>query len=132
MKLTTKLNLVMQIHTTTREMRYLAETFPDTKILFPHLGSSREDIFARIQLIAKHLNTCIELSGSGIERVGILEKAVKDIGADRVLYGLDFTINEPSAVIARVKNAFLTPEDREKILYRNVERLLANAGTKRK
>jgi predicted TIM-barrel fold metal-dependent hydrolase len=132
MKLATKLNLVMQIHTTTREMRYLAETFPDTKIVFPHLGSSREDIFARIELVAKHPNTCIELSGSGIERVGILEKAVKDIGADRVLYGSDFTINEPSAVIARVKNAFLTPDDREKILFRNVERLLANAGSKRK
>jgi predicted TIM-barrel fold metal-dependent hydrolase len=28
----------------------------------------------------------------------------------------------------RVKNAFLTPEDREKILFRNVERLLAQAG----
>lgn len=132
MKLATKLNLVMQIHTTAREMRYLAETFPDTKIVFPHLGSSREDIFARIELVAQHPNTCIELSGSGIERVGILEKAVKDIGADRVLYGSDFTINEPSAVIARVKNAFLTPEDREKILFRNVERLLTNAGNKRK
>ncbi len=132
MKLATKLNLVMQIHTTTREMRYLAETFPDTKIVFPHLGSSREDIFARIELVAQHPNTCIELSGSGIERVGILEKAVKDIGADRVLYGSDFTINEPSAVIARVKNAFLTPEDREKILFRNVERLLTNAGAQNK
>jgi predicted TIM-barrel fold metal-dependent hydrolase len=55
---------------------------------------------------------------------------VKEIGADRVLYGSDFTINEPSAVIARVKNAFLTAADREKILFRNVERLLANAGRK--
>jgi hypothetical protein len=60
--------------------------------------------------------------------VGIVEKAVQEIGADRVLYGSDFTINEPSGVIMRVKNAFLTPEDREKILFRNVERLLAQAG----
>jgi len=29
----------------------------------------------------------------------------------------------------RVKNAFLTSDEREKILYRNVERLLAHAGT---
>jgi predicted TIM-barrel fold metal-dependent hydrolase len=128
MKLAAKLNMVAQIHTTTREMRYLAENFPETTIVFPHLGSSREDIFARIEIVAKHKNTSIELSGSGIERVGILEKAVKEIGADRVLYGSDFTINEPSAVIARVKNAFLTAEDREKILFRNVERLLASSG----
>lgn len=39
---------------------------------------------------------------------------MKEFGADRVLYG-SFTINEPSAVIARVKNAFLTGENREKI-----------------
>jgi hypothetical protein len=34
-------------------------------------------------------------------------------------------------VIARVRNAFLTPEDREKILFRNVERLLAKSITQR-
>jgi predicted TIM-barrel fold metal-dependent hydrolase len=130
MKLATELNLVVQIHTNTQEMRLLAERFPDTTIVFPHLGGNRDDIFARIEIIANHRNSHIDLSGSGIERVGILERAVKEIGADRVLYGSDFTINEPSAVIARVDNAFLTPEDREKILFRNVERLLANAGTK--
>ena len=45
-----------------------------------------------------------------------------------MLYGSDFTINEPSGVIARVKNAFLTPRDRENILYANVERLLSQVG----
>jgi hypothetical protein len=128
MNLATKLNMVIQIHTNVREMEYLAANFPQATIVFPHLGGNRDDIFKRIGIVARHKNTHIELSGSGIERVGILEKAVKDIGADRVLYGSDFTINEPSAVIARVKNAFLTPQDREKILFRNVERLLSRAG----
>jgi predicted TIM-barrel fold metal-dependent hydrolase len=124
MRLATKLKYVVQIHANTQEMQYLAEKYPETTIVFPHLGGSAKDIFARIDLIARHRNTYIDLSGSGIERVGILERAVKEIGADRVLYGSDFTINDPSAVIARVKNAFLTSDDREKILYRNVERLL--------
>lgn len=128
MKLAAKLNLVMQIHATTEEMTYLVDNFPSATIVFPHLGRSKEDIFARIEIVAKHKNTSIDLSGSGIERVGILEKAVKEIGADRVLYGSDFTINEPSAVIVRVDNAFLTPEERELILFRNVERLLSRAG----
>ena len=128
MRLATKLNLVIQIHTNKTEMRYLADKFPDSTIVFPHLGSSQEDIFERIAIVAKHKHACIDISGSGIERVGILERAVKEIGSDRVLYGSDFTINEPSGVIARVRNAFLTPQDRENILFRNVERLLANAG----
>lgn len=129
MKLATQLNLVMQIHANTREMQHLGENFPDTTIVFPHLGGTKEDIFARIAIVARHKNAYIDLSGSGIERVGILEKAVQEIGADRVLYGSDFTINEPSAVIARVRNAFLTAEDRERILFRNVERLLTRAGS---
>jgi predicted TIM-barrel fold metal-dependent hydrolase len=129
MRLAAELNLVIQIHTNTQEMQYLAENFPDNTIVFPHMGGNMKDISARFSIIAKHKNTHIELSGSGHERVGIIEKAVQEIGADRVLYGSDFTINEPSGVIMRVKNAFLTPVEREKILFRNVERLLANAGS---
>jgi predicted TIM-barrel fold metal-dependent hydrolase len=124
MKLAAELNMVAQIHTNVSEMEYLATNFPRNTIVFPHLGGSRNDIDARVAIIARHKNTYIDISGSGVERVGILEKAVKQIGADRVLYGSDFTINEPSAVISRVKNAFLTPRERELILYGNLERLL--------
>ena len=124
MKLAAELNMVAQIHTNVAEMEYLAGKFPQNTIVFPHLGGTRNDIDARITIIARHKNAYIDISGSGIERVGILEKAVKQIGAERVLYGSDFTINEPSAVIARVKNAFLTPRERELILYGNLERLL--------
>jgi predicted TIM-barrel fold metal-dependent hydrolase len=128
MQLAQSLNYVIQIHTTTAEMRYLAETFPKATIVFPHFGPSKEQIFERISIVAQHPNTYLEISGSGVERVGILEKAVKEIGSERVLYGSDFTINEPSAVIARVKNAFITAEERDNILFRNLEKLLKRAG----
>ena len=131
MQLATELNMVIQIHTNTAEMRYLAENFPKTTIVFPHLGGNPKDIAERIDIVARHKNTHFELSGSGHERVGIIEKAVQQIGADRVLYGSDFTINEPSGVIMRVKNAFLTKEEREMILFRNIERLLAQAAGRR-
>jgi len=130
MKLAARLKLVIQIHTNTQEMQQLAENFPENTIVFPHFGGSLKDISARFEIVAKHTNCYMDLSGSGIERVGILEKAVKEIGSDRLLYGSDFTINEPSAVIVRVENAFLTAEDREKILYRNVERLLSDNRNK--
>jgi len=128
MKLATELNLVLHIHASNSEMQYLAENFPDSTIVFPHLGVGRDSIYERIGIVAKHKSTHFDVAGSGIERVGILEHAVKEIGADRVLYGSDFTINEPAAVIARIRNAFLTPEERDKILFQNVERLLARAG----
>lgn len=131
MDLAAKLNVVIQIHTNAAEMRMLAEKFPRNTIVFPHLGGNLKEISERIGIVAEHKNCSIDVSGSGIERVGILEKAVKEIGSERVLYGSDFTINEPSAVIARVNNAFLTPRDRENVLFRNVERLLTAAGRPR-
>lgn len=131
MKLAAKLRLVIQIHANAEEMQHLAENYPENTIVFPHLGGNQKDIARRIAVVAAHKNCSIDISGSGIERVGILEKAVKEIGSDRVLYGSDFTINEPSGVIARVRNAFLSPEDRENILFRNVERLLAASGRPR-
>jgi uncharacterized protein len=131
MELATRLNVVIQIHTNLAEMRYLADAFPETTIVFPHLGGNAQEIFERIAVVARHRNAHIDLSGSGIERVGILERAVKEIGAERVLYGSDFTINEPEGVIARVKNAFLTPKQRELILYGNIERLLERAAKPR-
>jgi predicted TIM-barrel fold metal-dependent hydrolase len=131
MRLAAKLNMVIQIHTNAEEMRMLAAGFPENTIVFPHLGGNQKDIAARIAIVAAHKNCSIDISGSGVERVGILEKAVEEIGSDRVLYGSDFTINEPSSVIARVRNAFLTAGDRENILFRNVERLLAGSGRPR-
>ena len=56
--------------------------------------------------------------------MGVLEYAVKTIGPDRILFGSDFTINDPSTVIARIQNAFLSEEVKRKILTENVEALL--------
>ena len=54
----------------------------------------------------------------------MLEYAVKTIGPDRVLFGSDFAINDPSMVIARIDNAYITDEQRQKILSGNLEALL--------
>src|SRR5438045_32461 len=61
MKLATKLNVVIQIHTNVREMQYLADNFPDATIVFPHLGGTRDDIFTRIAIVASHKNAHIDL-----------------------------------------------------------------------
>jgi len=59
----------------------------------------------------------------------MLEYAVKTIGADRVLFGSDFSINDPSTVIARIKNGFLTETQQKKILSGNLQALLSKVQT---
>lgn len=119
-----RLSYIVHIHGTTTEMRYLVSNFPRAALVFAHIGGSPQDIGERIAIVAAHKNCYLDIAGDGHQRVGILERAVKEIGSERVLYGSDFTINEPAGVIARVENAFLTEADRENILFRNIDRLL--------
>jgi len=74
-----------------------------------------------------HPNTYLDTSGYGHDRVGMLEYAVKTIGPDRVLFGSDFSINCPATVIARIQNAFITEEQKRKILCENLQGLLRKA-----
>jgi uncharacterized protein len=121
-----KLKMVLAIHTEHGEMEYISRKFPDATIAFAHFGDDHEydDIFRRIDMVAKNPNFYLDTSGYGHDRVGVLEYAVKSIGPDRVLFGSDFSINDPSTVIARINNSFLTNEQKQKIFSGNLESLL--------
>ncbi len=125
-----KLNMILDVHTELAEMEYIVQKFPKATLVFPHFGDGQEydHIFKRIDLVAAHPNCYLDTSGYGHDRVAMLEYAVQKVGADRVLFGSDFSINCPATVIARIENAFLTDVQKEKILARNLETLLARAG----
>ncbi len=125
-----KLNMVLDVHTEQEEMGYIIDKFPKATIVFPHFGDDKEyqNIFKRIDLVARHPNCYLDTSGYGHDRMGMLEYAVKTIGEDRVLFGSDFTINDPSTVIARIRNSFLTEEQKRKVLGANLVRLLEKLG----
>jgi predicted TIM-barrel fold metal-dependent hydrolase len=60
----------------------------------------------------------------GHDCVGTLECAMKTIGLDRVLFGYDFSINCPATVLARIENAYITEEQKQKTLAGNLQALL--------
>jgi len=128
---TVKLGMVLDVHTEMDEMDYIIERFPKATIVFPHFGDDKEyaDIFKRIDLVAQHPNTYLDTSGYGHDRVGMLEYAVKKIGPDRVLFGSDFSINDPSTVIARIQHSFVTEEQKQKIFSGNLQALLKRFHT---
>jgi predicted TIM-barrel fold metal-dependent hydrolase len=121
-----RLNMVLALHTEQGEMEYIAQKFPHATIAFAHFGDDHEyqDIFKRIDIVAQNPNFYLDTSGYGHDRVGVLEYAVKTIGPDRVLFGSDFSINDPGTVIARIKNSFLTTEQKQKIFSGNLQELL--------
>jgi predicted TIM-barrel fold metal-dependent hydrolase len=122
-----KQNMVLHVHTEGEEMQYIIQKFPQAAIVFAHFGDDHEyeDIFKRLDLVAKHPNCYIDTSGYGHDRMGMLEYAVKTIGPDRVLFGSDFSINDPSTVLARIHHSFLSDEEKRKVLAGSLETLLA-------
>ena len=126
----TKLGMALDIHTENEEMEYVIRSFPRALLVFPHFGDEHEydHIFKRIDLVARNPNCYIDTSGYGHDRMGMLEYAVKTVGPDRVLFGSDFSINDPSAVIARVQNSFLSEEEKRRVLSGNLEALLGRVG----
>ncbi len=121
-----KLNMILALHTEGDEIHYIADRFPDATIAFAHFGDDREwdTIFKRIDTVAKNPNFYLDTSGYGHDRVGVLEYAVEKIGPDRILFGSDFTINDPGTVIARIRNAFITDEQKRKIFSENLVSLI--------
>ena len=92
-------------------MEYIIRKFPQATIVFPHFGDGHEyeHIFKRIDLVARNKDCCLDTSG---------------YGHDRVLFGSDFSINCPATVLSRIENAFITVEQKQKILAGNLLALL--------
>ena len=129
MRLADELNMVVHIHNDdARDMARLCREFPGITFVLAHLGDSPEEVRERIDLTTHYRNLYLDISGHGYQRMGILERAVRVAGADRVLFGSDFTINDPAGVIARLTVSNLDSDTREMILGGNLQRLLIDHG----
>ena len=129
MLLAAQLNMVVHIHNDDIEdMDRLCRQFPDTTFVLAHLGDEPEQVTRRIELGARFANLYLDICGNGFERMGVLEQAVRVVGAERILFGSDFTINDPSGVIARIQHADFDEHTRQKILGGNLIRILAEHG----
>ncbi len=70
-------------------------------------------------------NYCIDVSGYGIFRHGMVRHAIDLYGADRILFGSDYPTCNPAMYIGGIRDDFLlTDDEKEKILAGNAKRLL--------
>ena len=126
-----ELNMVVQIHSEGwEEMDRLCSEFPQVTWVLPHPGDSPKEVTERCELATRHENLYIDLSGHGVQRMGVLDLAVRCAGPDRVLFGSDYTINDPAAVIATIEKSYLSDEVKAKVLGGNVVRMLGERGAK--
>ncbi len=119
---------VLQIHAQTDEVhRMIAACAPGLPLVISHLGG-RAEIEQKLDLARACPTVYLDICGRGYERLGVLELAVARGLEDRILYGSDYPVNDPGAVLARILGGRFSPAVRRKILGGNLARLLAARG----
>jgi predicted TIM-barrel fold metal-dependent hydrolase len=107
-------------HTDPEDVATLAARFPRVRILMAHLtGCGIRGILA----VKPFPNILIDTSGAAPE-AGIVEYAVRQLGADRIHYGSDEPIRDFRVAIARVTGSRIDPVSKNKILHGNARALL--------
>ncbi len=107
-------------HTDPADAATLARRFPNVRIIMAHLtGCGVRGVLA----VKACDNLVIDTSGAAPEE-GIVEFAVAELGAERVLYGSDAPIRDFGVALARITGACLDPATKKKILRDNARALL--------
>jgi len=96
----------------------LAESFPDLTFLSAHIGGGTRWEY-RLKMVREYDNVYMDTSGSNCE-AGIIERAVEELGVDRVVFGTDMPLVSNAG---KLEGADLAPEQKATIAY-NFERLL--------
>ncbi len=107
-------------HTDPEDVATLARRFPNVRIIMAHLtGCGVRGVLA----VKDCANLVVDTSGAAPE-AGIVEFAVAQLGAERVLYGSDAPIRDFGVCLARITGSRLDAATKKKILYENARALL--------
>ncbi|MCI8375490.1 MAG: amidohydrolase family protein [Lachnospiraceae bacterium] len=105
----------------TRFEKYIRE-YPGVTFIMAHSGGRPGGIRAAVALGEKYQNVWFDIAGD-IWCNGALEYISEHVGSERILYGSDYTMMDPSVMLGVVLGARLTPAEKECILYRNAKEL---------
>ena len=111
-------------HYPVRLMAELGRRYPATTFIFAHVGMMW---VKALQAVRPYPNLYVDVSGFDPER-GIVESAVRALGAERVLYGSDAPGRNYAAQLAKVLYADIGESDRALVLGGNAARLLGLGG----
>jgi len=99
----------------------ILDTYSDTPILFGHSGCVNEEMYA--EYARKYPNVYLELCHSG-SRYGLVEYFVREVGAERILFGSDAPWMGIQQQLGRILFADITDDEKKTILIENPRRVL--------
>jgi predicted TIM-barrel fold metal-dependent hydrolase len=101
-----------------------ANRFPRARVMLAHLGNGtgadgRLDLQVRALQAARHGNLWIDTSSARSILPGLVEWAVREVGAERLLFGSDTPLYHVAMQRERIDCAEIAAADKERILFRN-------------
>jgi predicted TIM-barrel fold metal-dependent hydrolase len=103
-----------------------ADAFPEVRLILAHIGCGHDgDLTHQVRALqrSRHGNVWADTSSARSIVPGLLEWAVREVGADRVLFGTDTPLYHAAMQRARIDHADLSEADRRLILRDNAVRL---------
>jgi predicted TIM-barrel fold metal-dependent hydrolase len=108
------------------ELAELAQRHPRTNLILAHLGGGG-DWAHSLRVVRGVPNVWVDLSGSGID-VGMIEQALDTVGAERLLWGADVTLDTGWAKLRYLESLQLSEEERRRIEFQNARDLFTRAS----
>jgi hypothetical protein len=103
------------------ELGRLAARHPRARFILAHIGGGG-DYMHTFHAVAELPNVWLDLSGSGVDR-GMLDGALAAVGAGRLLWACDVTIETGLAKLRALDVIGLSAEDRARVRWRNAYEL---------
>jgi len=104
-----------------------ANHYPNVSLILAHLGNSAdENVIRQVYALkrAKKNNVYIDTSSAKSINSGLIEWAVSEVGAKRILFGTDAPLYFTASQKARIEYAEIDEEAKQTILFRNAAQLL--------
>jgi len=118
-----------ELNSLPKDFTPFVDDFPGVKLILAHLGHSGATgtsyaLQVRAIQASKHGNVLTDTSSSLSITPGLIEWAVREVGAERILYGSDTPVYFAPSQRARIDQADLTDTEKRMILCDNARRLL--------
>ena len=105
---------------TPNDLVELAARHPNASMICGHCGGNWE---LGIRAVRQQKNISVGIGGSD-PTAGFVEMAVRELGAERVLYGSDIGGRSFASQLAKVRGARIPDDDKSQILGQNLKRML--------
>lgn len=127
LKLAAELQMPVLAHVTPDECDHLMTHVPDVTLVMAHMGGhlwANGDWQRAIAVAHRHPNLILDTTSSQIDN-GMIERAVAELGAERIVFGTDMPLLDPYTQLAKVTGADISDEAKALILGGNYQRILS-------